>query len=361
MTRPTRLHIDLSAIQSNLKRIQALAPNAKVTAMIKANAYGHGLSNVAKALDDAHVDALGVASIDEALQCRAAGVHCDIRLMQGLFGQEELAAACEQDFSVVIHSAAQLDLIAGANDLSKPLRVWLKIDTGMHRLGLLPDVWADVFKRCQSLPDKMSVEGLMTHLADADYRDRDTTDKQLQLFESLVNGIDLPHSIANSAGILAWPKAIADWVRPGLILYGVSPFADKVGADFGLVPAMRFETQVIAVRQCQRGDAIGYGGRFVCPEDMLVAVAAVGYGDGYPRHAEDGTPVLVNGHRLPLVGNVSMDMITIDCRQYPEVAVGDTVQLWGPELPVEQVARCASTIPYELLCAVAGRVLVARY
>lgn len=355
MSRAACAEIDLSALRFNLQRVRRLAPHSRVLAVIKANGYGHGIVRVARALDEA--DAFGVASIDEALELRAAGISQCILLLEGIFEAAELPLVQKEDFDVVVHHDAQLQWLQNAAlDVTRPLRVWVKIDTGMHRLGFAPAQLPDVLNRLRTCTGIAPDFVLMTHLANADDRNSNVTQQQLACFKKFTDTQQAARSVANSAGILGWPSTHYDWVRPGLMLYGISPFADSSAAQEGLQPVMTIKSRLIAVNQCKQGDGIGYGGYWVCPQDMPVGVIAFGYGDGYPRHAVNGTPVLVNGQRVSLIGHVSMDMITVDLRSQPQARVGDPAVLWGQGLPVEEIARCAATIPYELVCGVTQRV-----
>lgn len=355
MSRPTRAAIDLSALRANLKRIRAVAPDSRIMAVIKANAYGHGIEPAARALVGA--DAFAVACMDEAMQVRAAGLGQPIVLLEGVFSALELAGAVSHHFEVVVHDSGQLDRVCSL-DADAALKVWLKIDTGMSRLGFPLDEARAAWERLQTAPGVCKPVGLMTHLACAD-EDPDTrTVGQLKQFDEVTRGLPGLRSVANSAGVLRWPEAHADWARPGIILYGVSPLPARSGPDEGLRPAMTVSTQLISVRELDRGDSVGYGATWTAPEPMRIGVAAIGYGDGYPRHAPNGTPVLVNDARCALVGRVSMDMITVDLRACPQAQAGDRVVLWGQGLPVEEIAAAAGTIPYELLCGVTQRVKV---
>lgn len=350
--RPIQARINRSSFLHNLNRVRELAPDSQVLCAIKANAYGHGLTSAAHILGDA--DALGVAGIDEALQLREAGLQTPIVLLEGIFHPSELVLVIRHKLTVVVHQSEQLEmLLAGPSSTS--IQVWLKVDTGMHRLGFLPEVVFEVSERLQQC-EHLKLMGYMTHLASADERKDAYTKQQLETFFSATRGMPGMHSIANSAGILAWPDSRTDWVRPGIMLYGVSPFTGGRAADEGLLPVMTLQSEVIAVNHYRKGDAVGYGGSWICPEDMSVGVIAAGYGDGYPRHARQGCPVLINGKRAPLIGRVSMDMITVDLRQHPAIKRGDPVILWGEGLPVEEVAEAADTIAYELLCHISARV-----
>lgn len=352
MSRAARAAINTQALQFNLSQIRARAPRSKTMAVIKANAYGHGIEAAARAL--AGADAFGVACVDEALRVRAAGLDNPVVLLEGAFQPDDLNLAAHENLQVVVHSAEQL---AHFNAYHGPaLGVWLKIDTGMNRLGFRPEDAAAAWQRLQELPGAAKPVRLMTHLANADLRDRARTSLQLRTFADVTRGLPGERSICNSAGTLAFPEAHADWVRPGLILYGASPFGDSTGAEEGLRPAMTVSTRLVTVKLVKKGEQVGYGGHWTAAAETRLGVAAIGYGDGYPRHALNDTPVLVNGKRAPLKGRVSMDMITVDLSDQPEAAAGDPVVLWGVDLPVEELARAAGTIPYELLCGVTQRV-----
>ncbi|WDE11131.1 alanine racemase [Thalassomonas haliotis] len=349
--------IDRQALVDNFNRVKAFAPKAKVLAVLKANGYGHGLERIAQALPQA--DAFGVARLDEALALRAAGVIKPIVLLEGFFAEQDLPVLAVNNLQTIIHNRQQLTAITEA-ELEKPLKVWLKIDTGMHRLGISPEEFDDFY---QTLSASDNVEAdivLMSHLGCADEPENPATNTQLALFEQLTSAYDNEKSLANSAGCYAWPQTRYDWIRPGLILYGVSPMAapEQSAQSLGIKPVMTLQSSLIAVRPLKAGEAVGYGGAWSSPEDTIIGVIAIGYGDGYPRHAGNGTPVLVNGRRVPLVGRVSMDMITVDLGKNSGDQVGDLAILWGQGLPVEEVALYATTIPYELLCNITRRVQI---
>ncbi len=357
--RATRVSIDLGALRHNLGVVRAQAPQSRVMAAIKANGYGHGLLETARTLTAAGVDALGVACIDEALQLREAGIDTPLTLLEGFFHADEIPLLLEQRLEPLLHQRWQLEALAAylpQYDFGgERLPVWLKLDTGMHRLGY-PAGWARELQAQVAANPMLELRGFMTHLACADERGSPATAAQLKLFAEVTEEMPGERAIANSAGVLAWPESHADWVRPGIMLYGVSPFAASVGADHGLKPVMGLSSRLIAVNRLKAGEAVGYGATWRAPEAMPVGVVAVGYGDGYPRHAPSGTPVLVNGLEAPLIGRVSMDMITVDLRGQPEASIGAPVELWGPNLPIERVAEAAGTIGYELLCQVTARV-----
>lgn len=353
MSRATGALISLAALRHNLHRARALAPHSRIMAMVKANAYGHGLAVAARALSAA--DAFGVASLEEALILRHAGLAHPIVLLEGVFSAAELEEAAHHGCELVVHDEHQLALLE-ASSLEKSLNVWLKLDTGMHRLGFAPGEARAAWDRLNTARAVRTPLRLMTHLARADEPGNPHTRAQLQTFADVTRGWIAERSIANSAALLAWPESHADWVRPGILLYGVSPFPDHNGAEYDLKPVMTMRTVLIAVKTVARGDTVGYGGNWQAERDTRIGIAAIGYGDGYPRHAPNGTPVLVNGVRVPLIGRVAMDMIAVDLHTQATARVGDEVVLWGTELPVEEIARAAGTIPYELLCGVTQRV-----
>ena len=345
-------HIDLTALRHNLQRVRQAAPDAKIMAVIKANGYGHGMVQVAKALHE--VDAFAVARLHEALALRQSGIENPIAVLEGFQSAADLDQFARHALQPVIHHARQIELLQQTR-LSTPLQVWLKIDSGMHRMGVAPENARECWQGLDALGSVAAVR-LMTHLASADVRDSKQTEQQLETFQQAIAGIDAETSIANSAGVLGWTHSHSDWVRPGIMLYGVSPFCTGTAADDDLQPVMTLSSRLIAVNHVKRGDAVGYGASWVCPDDMPLGVVACGYGDGYPRHAIAGTPVLLNDACVPVVARVSMDTICVDLRTQPKADIGDPVVLWGKGLPVEEIAAAAGTIPYELLCAVSRRV-----
>lgn len=321
-------------------------------AVIKANAYGHGLVRIARCLSG--VDAFAVARVDEGIRLREAGIPQRIAVLQGFIRRDELDLHAQFGLEPVIHSELQIDLLEQSPNPDR-LDVWLKLDTGMHRLGLDPESLPACRARLQSCHKVRQPIPVMTHLANADVLSDEMTGRQLDLFHRVAPAPD-QRSIANSAGLIAWQASRTEWVRPGIALYGVSPFPHRTGLDDGLTPVMTLKTRLIAIKMLKRGDAVGYGGDWICPHPTRMGIAAIGYGDGYPRNVQSGTPVLVQGRRVPLIGRVSMDMISVDLTECPEAVVGDPVTLWGEGLPVEEIARHASTIPYVLLCNVTQRV-----
>jgi alanine racemase len=310
MSRPAKVVINLPALRHNFSRTRTLAPNSRVMAIVKADAYGHGMVSVAQSLEQA--DAFGVACLEEARELRQAKIKQRIILLEGPYYGEELIEISQLGLDTVVHDLSQVEMLE-QTQLNKPVSIWLKLDTGMHRLGFSPDLACKVLAR---LEQSSCVRGirLMTHLASANNREDSMTREQLQCFGQFNKNISLEKTIANSAGILAFPDAHVDWVRPGIMLYGVSPFSDSNGLQEGLKPVMTFQSKLITVKALKAGDPVGYGATWRCPEYMHVGVVAAGYGDGYPRHAESGTPVLVNGKRVELIGRASMDMLTVDLR-----------------------------------------------
>ncbi len=352
MSRAVKAYIDLAAVEHNLQIVRQYAPQSKVLAVIKANGYGHGMVTIANALTG--VDALGVACVEEARQLRVKGVRIPILLLAGCFSHDELEESAQQDLDIVVHQLEQVEALECVR-LSRPLNVWLKLDTGMHRLGVSAEQFESAYKRLLAC-DEVAKVNVMSHFARADEPEHPETQQQIKRFDAVTAGLDCATSLANSAAIIKFPHARREWVRPGIMLYGVAPFAEESGEAYGLRPVMTLTSHLMAIRNCKRGDALGYGGAWRCPQDTRVGVVAVGYGDGYPRHAQEGTPVTVRGRRVPLIGRVSMDSIFVDLTHCPTARLGDEVVLWGRGLPVEEIAACSATIPYELLCKVTARV-----
>ena len=347
--------LDLEAAAHNVQRVRDYAPNAKIMAVIKANGYGHGLLRMAEALQA--VDAFAVARVDEGIRLRKAGIKARIAVLEGFTCTEELDELLHYRLDPVVHSFTQLEIFETRTE-QEACAIWLKLDTGMNRLGFKPKEFSAAYQRlnqCSIIEQPIS---LMTHLANADDKQDATTLKQISLFNDTVGLLPGQRSIANSAGILAWKEALTDWARPGVMLYGVSPFPDSTGEQLGLKPVMALHSRLIAVKPIAKGDKVGYAGTWACEKPTTLGVVAIGYGDGYPRYAKAGTPVLVNGQRVPLIGRVSMDMITVDLETQPNAKPGGPVTLWGDGLAVEEIALCADTIPYTLVCGVTQRVQI---
>lgn len=354
--RPAWAAINLPALAHNLTVLREHAGAASMLAILKANAYGHGLARIAAELHGA--DAIGVARLDEALALRNAGVVKPIVLLEGFFDPSQLPVLAASGIQPVIHAEYQLLQLEQARDLVQPLKVWLKVDTGMHRLGVPPADAVPFYRRLQACSNVQGEPVLMSHFASADTPQAAQNDAQRQCFDGVQQQLHAVVSFSNSAALLAHVPAHDDWVRPGLALYGVSPFADKSAAQLNLQPVMTLQASVIAIREVAAGEGVGYGAAWHAPERTKVGVLAIGYGDGYPRTAPEGTPVVINGQRYPIKGHVSMDMLTVELGLDSDVKIGDSGQLWGAELPVEEVAKSVGTIPYELLCNVAHRVVL---
>jgi alanine racemase len=351
--RSTKATIHLRHLRHNFAIARRLAGRRRIMAVVKANAYGHGLERIGLALADA--DAFGVATISDAHRLRSAGLSQRIVLLSGFDDPSDLAELQALDVDTVVHHSWQVDALQRSR--LGPLRVWLKIDSGMHRLGIplsqAAAVWQQL-RQCSSVAPQII---LMTHLASADEPTSGQTAQQLAAFSAATVELPGERSIANSPGLLNIAAADGDWVRLGGLLYGLSTRSDRVGADYQLKPVMSLDSKLIAINQVPAGECIGYGGHYRCTRPTRVGIVAIGYGDGYPRHAPSGTPTLVRDQRCPTVGRVSMDLLAIDLSDLPSAAIGDAVRLWGPELPVEEIAGSAETISYELTCGVTRRVL----
>lgn len=366
MFRPLLARIDLSALKHNLGVVRSHAPQSRVLAVIKANGYGHGMLRTAHAL--ANAEGFAVLNLGEAVALREAGFNQTILLLEGFFNADELPVLAEYRLATVVHSAEQIDMLE-ASSLPVRLDVFLKANSGMNRLGFRPDAFRAALERLRACPavDRIT---LMSHFASADDA-AEGVGAQLACFNELLPAArDLPLSLANSAAILRYPETHGDWVRPGIMLYGASPFGDTSAESLGLKPAMTLTSRIIAVQELKAGEAVGYGAAFRADAPARIGVVACGYADGYPRHAPTGTPVLVhpqggkadkaalNGVRSRTLGRVSMDMLCVDLTAIPGAGVGSAVTLWGEELPVDEVAAAAGTISYELLSALAPRVPV---
>ena len=352
--RPTSATVRLADIAGNYQLADGLAPASQTIAVIKANAYGHGMLEVAKRLQSM-VPVFAVALMEEAVQLRDAGIVKPILIMQGINRVEDIVEAAARDFWLLLHHRQEIDWLLSAAQ-GDPVRVWLKLDTGMHRLGFAP---AALDQLCIDLRSSANVRKdivLCTQLACADDLDHTMTREQIKIIRSCSDEHGLAMSIANSAGILHWPESHAEWNRPGYMLYGNSPTDDFETSRYELRPAMTMNSRIIAIRNLKAGEGVGYGLDWVAKRNSVIGTIAIGYGDGYPRHAPNGTPVLVNGKRVPLTGRVSMDAISVDLTDQEGVEVGDPVELWGQNLSVNELAKCAGTIGYEILAGLTGRV-----
>ena len=402
----TQIKIDAKALLHNVRRVKYFVPNTRIIAMIKANAYGHGVSSVGQVLAP-EVDIFGVACLKEALELQNEMLNKPILLMGGVSSPQEWPVVWSHQFNVVLHQPWQVEsllkFLSKRKKTRKTMSVWVKIDTGMHRLGLLPEEVPEIYERLIQCPLINPSIGFMTHFACADEIKNPLTLQQMRLFDKILKSLAInpehtKRSLANSAGVIAWPEThghlslskderyallsniemlggesaenqafdsekqssaqYLNYVRPGIMLYGISPFADKMGADFGLRPVMSLKSHIIAIKTCKKSESVGYGATWKAPEDCLIAIVAAGYGDGYPRHISDEAVVWVDGHYLPIVGRVSMDMLAINISSWLEAKIGAAVELWGPHLPVEQVAKFSNTSPYELVSQVTSRARV---
>ena len=371
MSRPINARIDLAALRHNHAVAKKYAGDVSLWSVIKANAYGHGALVAATGLRHA-ADGFALIEIETAIELRELGFNHPMLILEGFYRPDELNLFAEYQLTPVIHSERQIDALIAAR-LPVRLPIYLKLDSGMHRLGIDANALASCLQRLER-SQAVSTVTLMTHFADAD--EPHGIAEQLARFNKLIEGLQLPVSIANSAALLRFPEALqcgvlpaqANWARPGIMLYGSSPFpALKSAADLELTPVMTLSSELIAVKALKSGDRVGYGGHFVAPKSMRIGVVACGYGDGYPRHAPTGTPILVGGKRTRTLGRVSMDKICVDLSDdagdFSPGGAGDTVLLWGGNektglLPADEVAASAGTISYEMFCALANRVSV---
>ncbi len=353
MSRPAIAHIRLDAFRHNY-RIAKQCHGGKALAVIKANAYGHGAVQCAKAIAD-EVDGFAVACIEEALQLREAGIKAPILLLEGFFDAAELPVIVANSLWIVAHHIWQVDMLLAAR-LAQPVQVWLKMDSGMHRVGLSPAEYAGVYARLRAHKSIAKIV-LMSHFANADNLNSQHTQQQITVFKSAIAGLNSEISLANSAAILGWQQArgLSDtetqWSRPGIMLYGANPIIDfGENTKIALRPVMQLTSRIISMRKIAKGEAIGYGSIFTAERDITVGVAACGYADGYPRAAVTGTPVAVDGKMTRLIGRVSMDMLFVDLTDLPTANIGSQVELWGDQVAANDVAKAAGTIAYELFC-----------
>lgn len=352
MSRPLVAYIDVAAMQHNLSLARSLVPRSHVWAVVKANGYGHGLECCARAFVDA--DGYALAEIEAAVYLRDLGYKKPILLLEGFFSENELPVIAHYDLEFVVHSKEQIAMLESKVGAPR-LKVHLKMNTGMNRLGFKPDEYRLAYERLKALPSVQSVS-LMTHMANAEERGHLRLDvaEQMRRFNAGAEGIDALRNLSNSATILLHPEVFSHWVRPGIMLYGGTP-GGKTAEEFGLKPAMTLTSELIQILDIAEGEAIGYGSQFVAPHPMRIGVVACGYADGYPRTAPEGTPILVDGIRTRLVGRVSMDMMTVDLTPIPGAHYGSEIVLWGEGLPIDEVAEAAGTLGYELMCALSKR------
>jgi len=363
MSRRARLTIDTEALIHNAAVARRHAGDRDVFVAVKADGYGHGMERVANRLVP-EVDGFFVATVGEGERLRKAGITKRIMVLQGVVDQAEARRCARVFLEPVFHDPSQIDAV-GNHGFGLPLTAWIKLDTGMHRAGFNPERFESAYRQLAGLKGLRGHPGVLTHFARADEPDRPETAAQIECFRQSVtpvltgpDGSGIETSLCNSAALLGFPDAGGSMVRPGIMIYGGNPFVDgSTAADHDLRPVMTLTSRLIAIREVAKGAPVGYGGRYLAPETMPVGVVSIGYGDGYPRHAPDGTPLVVNGQRSQLIGRVSMDMITVDLRGI-NAAVGDMVELWGPQQPIDEVSNAAETISYELMCQMSGRVLI---
>lgn len=355
MPRPIQAKIHTSALAHNLNVARLCAPTSQVWSVIKANAYGHRIECAYAGLKN--TDGFALLDLDEAIKLRQLGWQGPILLLEGLFQATDLIIAMQHTLTIVVHCEEQLRMLEAHTPSNQAISVYLKMNSGMNRLGFAPSSYISSLQRLQALPWVNRIT-YMTHFANADSHEHGIDD-QMRIFSQYVGNAALPRSLANSAAVLWHPQAHANWIRPGIILYGASPRGIANDVDqAGLQAAMTLSSQLIATQFLKKGEAVGYGGHFVAPQAMRVGVVACGYADGYPRHAPNDTPIIVAGLRTRVLGRVSMDMLCVDLTPVPQASVGSPVELWGKKLPIDEVAKACGTIGYELMCAVAPRVLV---
>lgn len=340
--------IDLNALQHNFNLVKEFAPHSKIVPVVKSNAYGHGLLTITKSLT--HADGFSVFDVDEAVLLRKNNITQKIIILSGFNNINEIKVCEEFNCIPVVHKFEQIKMLQSVS-LNKQLDIEIKIDCGMHRLGFFINQFDEVMQALSSIKN-LRVGGIISHLPCADEYHNPMTQEQLSTLHQFIKKVNLPASIANSSGVVAWPESHYDWVRPGIMLYGISPMIGDTAEKFNLKPVMTLSSQLIAIRELAANECVGYGAAWKCPEPMQIGIVAIGYGNGYPRHAINGTPVLVSGIRCPLIGRVCMNMIFVDLRHHPMAKMDDPVILWGKGLAIEEVAIASSTIPYELVSGV---------
>ena len=346
--RPLKAYIDLSALTSNLKLVKKIAKNSKVMAVLKANAYGHGLIESVKAIKSA--EGIAILTIEEAVKIRKAGFENTILLLEGLFAAEDIRQAEKLNLNIVVHNDLQMDYLSDVT-LKNPINVHLKMNTGMNRLGFQPDQVDYLIENLNANPNVSDIT-LMTHFATADEKEGIT--KQLDCFNRVTNNYNFSSSVANSAALYKFPEARLDWVRPGILLYGASPFEDISAKEIEVKPVMSLVSKIIAIQDIKKGQAVGYGSNFIDKNDMRIGIVACGYGDGYPRHAKTGTPIFVHDKTTKTVGRVSMDMLYVDLSKIEKAVIGSKVEMWGNHISVDEVAKNSGTVGYELLCNISA-------
>jgi alanine racemase len=346
--RPLKATINHQALLSNLNHIKKIANKSKIMSVLKANAYGHSLLDVAKTLKAS--DGFAVLSISEAIQLRENNFKQTVLLLEGFFDKDEVKIASELSINVTVHNHRQIELINQVKPIS-PINIHLKINTGMNRLGFMPGEINYLLESLNSNPYIQDIV-LMTHFSTAD--EKEGIEKQLGIFNLIADNYNYPASVANSAALIKYPESRLDWVRPGIMLYGLSPFENKTAKDLQLIPVMSLTSEIIATQDIKAGDSVGYGLDFKANKNMRIGVVACGYADGYPRHAQKGTPVAIDGHLSILTGRVSMDMLYVDITQIPNANIGSQVELWGDNVPTDSVAKFSGTVGYELICAVSA-------
>jgi alanine racemase len=346
--RPLKAFINQASLRHNLSIVRQLTPKSKIMSVVKANGYGHGLINVAQGLNES--DGFAVLTLNEAIDLRENGFEQDILLLEGAFESYEISIAAKMRINLVVHNQHQLEMINDAK-LKQPIDIHFKINTGMNRLGFNPQDSREII---ESLKNKSYIKSmtLMTHFATAD--EPKGVDWQLNVFNNIANQFNFSRSVANSASILNFKNTHLEWVRPGIMLYGASPIVEKKSRSFNLKPAMQLKSKIIAIQNLSKDDSIGYGDSFKAKDDMRIAVVACGYADGYPRHAPSGTPVYIEGKKTFTVGRVSMDMLYVDITNIPSASISSDVELWGENIPVDEVAEKSGTVGYELLCAISA-------
>ena len=348
MSRPTKAVIDLQALRHNYELAQSLAPKSKTIPMVKANAYGHGLIESVKAIKSA--EGIAILTIEEAAKIRKAGFKNTILLLEGLFAAEDIHQAEKLNLNIVVHNDQQMDYLSDVT-LKNPINVHLKINTGMNRLGFPPDQVDYLIENLNANPNVSDIT-LMTHFATADEKEGIT--KQLDCFNRVTNNYNFSSSVANSAALYKFPEARLDWVRPGIMLYGASPFEDISAKEIDVKPVMSLMSKIIAIQDIKKGQAVGYGSNFIAKDDMRIGIVACGYGDGYPRHAKTGTPIFVHDKTTKTVGRVSMDMLYVDLSKIEKAVIGSKVEMWGNHISVDEVAKNSGTVGYELLCNISA-------